>query len=360
MTKTDAYFYRLAMPCPFATDSGAALTPIANTTGNDVNFHEGFPSVYSAPASNGGKFVTRGEMNAIGNLASQNQFYFLAGGINTFDEDFCTQIGGYPEGAVLEINEGNIIIKVISLKDNNKVNFNGNTSPVGKANGIVDGFVDGQNWNYANGNIVARKKTVVTDISNLVISPSLYHIKGNNDSRGRFLSGGFFLIGTYAAQSSGLLSIENVSLSYGDIYNHSVGFGDVSNIGCFNGQLCSLVRRFSQGDTIVYPEVSYDPTSGYTFNANGYVNIGFGSSSPSFVTASTMYQPSDHPSAGCSNPIEDPIQSGTVFVNSGDTIVLYGVKGAASYSYVGSTTLNQNIFQCNVSSITASFSVVVI
>lgn len=143
MTKSDAYFYRLAMPKPFATGSGATITPIeADGSQNKVNFEDGFPSPYSAPASNNGKFVTRGEMNAIGNLASQNQFYFLAGGINTFDSEFATQIGGYPKDAILKYLNNNYLYDVVSLVDNNMVNFN----EVG---------VDGENWQYLS---VAEKK----------------------------------------------------------------------------------------------------------------------------------------------------------------------------------------------------------
>lgn len=148
MTKSDAYFYRLAMPQPFATGSGATITPIAaDGSQNKVNFEDGFPSPYSAPASNNGKFVTRGEMNAIGNLASQNQFYFLAGGINTFDSAFATQIGGYPEGAVLKYLSNGYLYDVVSLVDNNTVNFN----EVG---------VDGENWQY----LSVTEKKVFDDI----------------------------------------------------------------------------------------------------------------------------------------------------------------------------------------------------
>lgn len=139
MTKTDAYFYRLAMSKPFASGEGAALTPIEKTAGenNSVNFNDGFPAAYSSPHSGGGKYVTRGEMNAIGNLASQNQFYFLAGGINTFDQTFSDEIGGYPKGAVLDYITGNKIYKVMSLIDNNEVDF-------------TEAGVDGVSWTVLN------------------------------------------------------------------------------------------------------------------------------------------------------------------------------------------------------------------
>lgn len=149
MTKTDAYFYRLAMPKPFAKGEGAELTSIADIAGeNDaVNFNDGFPDAYSAPKSNNGKYVTRGEMNAIGNLASQNQFFFLAGGVNTFDQSFCDKIGGYPEGAVLKYLNNGYLYDVISLVDNNTTNF--------VANGV-----DGVNWKY----LSVTEKLVFDDV----------------------------------------------------------------------------------------------------------------------------------------------------------------------------------------------------
>lgn len=195
MTKTDAYFYRLAMPCPFATDSGAALTPIASTTGNDVNFHEGFPSVYSAPASNEGRFVTRGEMNAIGNLASQNQFYFLAGGINTFDAAFAASIGGYPEGAVLKYLNNGYLYDVISLIDNNTVDFT--------AQGI-----DGVNWAY----LSVEEKKVFDDV--------------------------FFEGGTGATPGTALLGVVKAKKTSGIVVDTSLNpvMGTNKNVYSYSGQ----------------------------------------------------------------------------------------------------------------------------
>ena len=135
------------MPRPFAKGDGAVLTAIEATAGNKVNYQDGFPSVYSAPHSGGGQYITRGEMNAIGNLASQNQFYFLAGGINTFDATFATSIGGYPEGAVLKYLNNGYLYDVISLVDNNMVDF------------IAQG-VDGVNWQY----LSVAEKQVFDDV----------------------------------------------------------------------------------------------------------------------------------------------------------------------------------------------------
>lgn len=149
---------RLYIPQPFASGDGsvvADLTPIDTISGDKVNFVDGFPSVYGSPTSQGGKLMTRGEMNAIGHLASVNEYYRRCGGINTFDPELAMKIGGYPSGAVLEIIEGLDYHKVISLVDDNKVDFNGDTLTEQQiAAGITLGSIDGVNWAYcANGEI---------------------------------------------------------------------------------------------------------------------------------------------------------------------------------------------------------------
>lgn len=126
---------RIAMPKPFAHDG--LITPIVDVgdSTHPVNFADGFPSEYSAPHSSGGKYVTRGEFNAIGNLATRNDFYKACGGLNTFNAALSSKIGGYPKGAVLQLLDKNVLKYVISLVDNNTVNFN----TVG---------VDGVNWMF--------------------------------------------------------------------------------------------------------------------------------------------------------------------------------------------------------------------
>ena len=115
---------RIAMPCPFGGFGSDNITPIKTVTGTDVNFPDGFPSAYGAPTDTSGKFVTRKEMNAIGNLASNDLFYHKCGGLNTFDAAFCAQIGGYPKGAVLKmLGDNNTVFDVISLVDNNTFDF---------------------------------------------------------------------------------------------------------------------------------------------------------------------------------------------------------------------------------------------
>ena len=140
---------RIAMPCPFGGFGSDNITPIGTLSGDNVNFPDGFPSAYGAPTDTNGKFVTRKEMNAIGNLASRDLFYHKCGGLNTFDADFCASIGGYPKGAVLQILDGYSIRKVMSLKDNNKVCYTGQTLTSKQiAAGLTNGSIDMDNWIY--------------------------------------------------------------------------------------------------------------------------------------------------------------------------------------------------------------------
>lgn len=127
---------RIAMKQPFASGAGeGGLTAISNQTGNMVNFVEGFPSVYAAPASSGGKYVSRGEMNALGNLASNDLFYHKCGGINVFDAALSNVIGGYPKGAILKYHHNDFLYDVISLQENNTWNY-------------IDNGIDNEHWAY--------------------------------------------------------------------------------------------------------------------------------------------------------------------------------------------------------------------
>lgn len=132
---------RMAMPCPFGGFGSDNIEPIAQVSGSDVNYVDGFPSAYGAPSSNNGKFVRRKQMNAIGKLASNDLFYYKCGGLNTFDAAFCEAIGGYPKGAVLKmLGDHNTVFDVISLVDNNTFDF-------------TENGIDNEHWKYLNLNI---------------------------------------------------------------------------------------------------------------------------------------------------------------------------------------------------------------
>lgn len=177
---------RIAMPCPFGGFGTENITPIQNLSGADVNFPDGFPSIYGAPVDNNGRFVTRKEMNAIGNLASNDLFYHKCGGLNTFDADFCVNIGGYPKGAVLDYLVGFELKKVVSLTENNKFCFTGEELSEDQiSEGLKVGKVDNINWAYLN-------------------QP---FISGELFSGGFSIRNGFTSICTFVAPKSGTLNI---------------------------------------------------------------------------------------------------------------------------------------------------------
>ena len=129
---------RQIISMPFASGEGAALADIKPSADlNDINFATGFPAAYSSPSENNGKFVTRAQINAIGNLASRNEYIRMCGGLNTFSREMSDAIGGYPRGAVLDVLIGSQLFKAISLIDNNTFDVS--------ANGA-----DGVAWAYLN------------------------------------------------------------------------------------------------------------------------------------------------------------------------------------------------------------------
>lgn len=112
---------RIALKCPFAQDG--TLADIADSDGNSINYTTGFPSIYSIPASGGGKYLGRGDINALGNIATNDLFYHKCGGLNTYDAEFAAKVGGYPKGAILDYVTGEGVVRRIrSLVDNNTTN----------------------------------------------------------------------------------------------------------------------------------------------------------------------------------------------------------------------------------------------
>ena len=169
---------RIAIKRPFA-ESGL-ITPFQDTSGDSVNYPQGFPSIYGVPASEGGKYVGRGEINAIGNVATNDLFYHKCGGINTFDAAFAEKVGGYPKGAVLQYLNGNYIYDVISLIDNNMFDF------------VASNTIDGANWAYCNKETSSSDRILVVESSTTVNA---------NNSQG-------LLLGVFKAPKNGFIVFE--------------------------------------------------------------------------------------------------------------------------------------------------------
>ena len=169
---------RIAIKRPFA-ESGL-ITPIQDASGDSVNYPQGFPSIYGVPASEGGKYVGRGEINAIGNVATNDLFYHKCGGINTFDAAFAEKVGGYPKGAVLQYLNRNYIYDVISLIDNNMFDFASSNT------------IDGANWAYCNKETSSSDRILVVESSTTVNA---------NNSQG-------LLLGVFKAPKNGFIVFE--------------------------------------------------------------------------------------------------------------------------------------------------------
>lgn len=171
----------LPIPMPFARD--VLEEPYSFIKNNDdggdsaLSFSEGFAARFASAGSNG-RFVTREMMNALGFLASANDYARLCGKIFTFDPVVCTAIGGYARGAVLDYISGTDYFKVMSLRDNNFVDFTSSTD-TSKFPGITNGSVDGNFWQFMN-----RELNSVADLIAEIPTGSWYseNQTGSNDS----------------------------------------------------------------------------------------------------------------------------------------------------------------------------------
>ena len=147
---------RILIPSAFAAKSTKVLPDGSmDSEGNVVNFADGFPSVYGCPAGGNGKFVTREEMNALGKIATLDHYIRACGGLFQFDPKFACMKGGYARGAILDCLEGMNYSRVISLVDNNLVDYTGGDPITENGNTTISGSVDGINWAY------------VTDVGNM-------------------------------------------------------------------------------------------------------------------------------------------------------------------------------------------------
>ena len=253
MTQSDfnTKYGRIAMPMPFAGAAGAALASIAHTSGSVVNFPDGFPQDYSAPHSKGGKYITRGEMNAIGNLASRNDFYRMCGGLNTFDPNICISIGGYHKGAILDYvevtNYKYIVSKVISLIDSNKVDFTSSTIDQDLiSKGIVNGSVDNVNWAFCNEELATPSNSI-----KLFDFPSTFPIYG------------FSMIGRFTAPANGNIVVKG-SYSIKNIYNHFEASTDINSPGTLLGAGI-IIYEVESGFTPTFPDLYVEPGSSFSW-----------------------------------------------------------------------------------------------
>ena len=225
---------RIAIKRPFA-ESGL-ITPIQDASGDSVNYPQGFPSIYGVPASEGGKYVGRGEINAIGNVATNDLFYHKCGGINTFDAAFAAKVGGYPKGAVLKYLNGNYIYDVISLVDNNTFDF------------VATNTIDGANWAYCNKETSSSDRILVVESSTTVNA---------NNSQG-------LLLGVFKAPKNGFIVFEGnytVNTQVGVLASvENAGFAvALYDLGASYTTIPTLTAQTLQGWKTIYTASTYCP-----------------------------------------------------------------------------------------------------
>ena len=241
---------RIAIKRPFA-ESGF-ITPIQDTSGDSVNYQQGFPSIYGVPASEGGKYVGRGEINAIGNVATNDLFYHKCGGINTFDAAFAAKVGGYPKGAVLQYLNGNYIYDVISLIDNNMFDF------------VASNTIDGANWAYCNKETSSSDRILIVESSTTVNA---------NNSQG-------LLLGVFKAPKNGFIVFEGnyiVNTQAGVLSDDTnAGFAvALYDLGASYTTIPTLTAQTLQGWKTIYTASTYCPETEWENNVKFNATIAF-------------------------------------------------------------------------------------
>lgn len=148
------------MPSPFAKVPSATID-IEDSVSDDISFRNGFPDNYAKPIIDPAtgevdptaKVITRRQLNTLGNIGSQTQFFEQCGGYYTFDQAVSNAIGGYPKGAILKFYDAdtNALRTVKSLKDDNADNFLEDRSFIGS---LVYDYEEGQHisWVYVDDN----------------------------------------------------------------------------------------------------------------------------------------------------------------------------------------------------------------
>jgi len=91
------------IPVPFAHNGTKSTIGTSAGTGL-INYADGFPVEYAMPISESttGKYLIRGDFNAVGNIGTANHFFMQCGGYHTFSQAVSDLIGGYPLGAILD------------------------------------------------------------------------------------------------------------------------------------------------------------------------------------------------------------------------------------------------------------------
>ena len=121
------------IPVPFCNSGNKATIPVNTPTSPDeanyASYEAGFPPITMIPTEANGIPPRGVDFNGILYVISSNIQNWNAGVQMKFNSDFCTAMGGYPRGAVLQANDNNA--SYVSAIDNNTGDFNSNPELIG-------------------------------------------------------------------------------------------------------------------------------------------------------------------------------------------------------------------------------------
>ena len=117
------------LPMAFATNGLKNNIPVADPAMfSSASYEKGFPQSTMKKVTEGGIPPQGKDFNGILNEISSHTVWTNAGGTYKFNGELSNAIGGYAKGAVLVAD--NLKFAVISLVNNNKINFNTNPSSI--------------------------------------------------------------------------------------------------------------------------------------------------------------------------------------------------------------------------------------
>ena len=117
------------LPMAFATNGLKNNIPVADPMAfSSASYEKGFPQSTMKKVTEGGIPPQGKDFNGILNEISSHTVWTNSGGTYKFNGELSNAIGGYAKGAVLVAD--NLKFAVISLVNNNKINFNTNPSSI--------------------------------------------------------------------------------------------------------------------------------------------------------------------------------------------------------------------------------------
>lgn len=148
------------IPVPFCNSGNKATIPVSAPTSPDeanyASYEIGFPPATMIPIEANGIPPRGVDFNGILYAISSNIQNWNAGVQMKFNSDFCTAIGGYPLGAVLQSNDGKKVY--VSTIENNTGDFNTNPELIG-ADWILYGGGSGDSMRFV---VAAGSSDIIT------------------------------------------------------------------------------------------------------------------------------------------------------------------------------------------------------